>query len=181
MKDITKLMNIYRECARNLWNVYFQPQVLLHKSTTKWNFFDEFDDICSLIFKLLILNPLGMISFKKSSSYDKYMKHLTFIRIIPLAESGVPIQINREVNQSYGYWDHKIRVIKPFDADLCFVDFFDFNLLAFRDFQYYLIKIINSSTNPELVDHYALIECNHTKVLLLNGSENGPEEELPGD
>lgn len=171
MKDVTQLMNTYRECARGLWNIYFYPKALLYPSTNKWDYCDEFDEICTLLFTSLVLRPLDQTSYNKARSSDIYPKPLMFLKVLPLSSAGTPIQINREVNKSYGYWDHQVKLVNSLDVDLWFVDFFDFDLLSFRDFQYYRVQITNSSLDSELVDHYALIECNYVKVLLTSGEE----------
>jgi hypothetical protein len=85
---------------------------------------------------------------------------------VPSAESGVPININREVKCT-GYWDYHLNVIKPADAELRFIDYFDFDILGFRDLQYCRVRIVTSEKYPDIVGRDALIGSNHVNILLL--------------
>ena len=70
---------------------------------------------------------------------------------------------NREKNTS-PYWDHPIKIIKPGEMDLRFVDYFDFDVLQFREYRYCLVKIVASKINTDLVGRDALIECDHISI-----------------
>jgi hypothetical protein len=107
--DITYLMNKYRECVRHLWNSYFLEQL---SPEDQWDISDEFDDICTMLFSSLVLNPIGCTSRKKSPGYKQFPEPLPCLHVVPLAESGTPIRINREVGAS-GYWDYPLDLVKP--------------------------------------------------------------------
>jgi hypothetical protein len=64
--------------------------------------------------------------------------------------------INREVDT--GYWDHPIVEITK-DAQLSFVRFFDWDVLAVRDYQYVRIRIDAWPAHPEIIGKHALIEA----------------------
>ena len=90
---------------------------------------------------------------------------------------GVPIMINRDLQQTDGYWDHPVRRVLPADVDLRFVRWFDFDELAFRDFRYYLVRV-DSAAHPNVVGRAALIECEYCMVLL---DESGLSDGSPVD
>lgn len=159
MKDVTQLFNNYRECIRNLWNIHF----IQIESSNTWNLFEEYDEICSKLFGSLLLNQVGRPEYIKSSACAMMPEPLLFFRVFPSVETGVPINISREKN-SYGYWDNPIAFIKPDEADMRFIDFFDFDLIGFRDFQFCRVKIIDSKAYPDLKGYDALLECNHIKI-----------------
>ena len=50
MRDITELMNAYRECSRNLWNVYFSARENIGGSL------DAFEQIRCLLFESLVVS-----------------------------------------------------------------------------------------------------------------------------
>jgi hypothetical protein len=53
MRDITELMNSYRECCRNLWNVYLSGKSNIGGSL------DVFSELQRLLFEGLIENELS--------------------------------------------------------------------------------------------------------------------------
>ena len=52
MRDITELMNTYRECSRNLWNVYFSRRANIGASL------GAFGQILDLLFDSLVVSEL---------------------------------------------------------------------------------------------------------------------------
>ena len=161
VKDVTQLFNEYRECVRNLWNIHFLKQ--MSETSSDWDVFERYDDVCSMLFASLVLNQVDREKYKKASAYVNSPEPLLFFRVIPAVEIGVPVNISREKNNLH-YWDHSINFIKPNETDMRFIDFFDLDLLGFRDFQYSRIKIVNSNIHPELIEHDALIGCNQIKI-----------------
>ena len=162
MKDVTRAINLYRECARNLWNLYLHETI---SSRNEWDLSDEFDDICTLLFSSLVLVPNKCASYKKSHSYDKNPQPLSCLRVVPSSEGGVPIQINREITRS-AYWDFPLSIVKPVDVDLRLIDLFDFDLLGFRDLRFCQVRIIGSPTYPEIIGRDALLGSNDVKIML---------------
>lgn len=162
MEDITKEMNTYRECVRNIWNVYFLRQLT---PENEFSIKDEFDRISTKIFSALILNRIGRASYKKSTMNQSKLKPLFFLTVVPLSDSEVPIYINRKKgNDEREYWDYPIGLIKSGDVDMRFVDFYDYGQYGFRDFEYYLINIKNSSVNSDLQGRNALIKTIYARV-----------------
>src|SRR5258706_2086236 len=158
MTDVTQILNRYRECVRNLWNVFFWIQL-----NPDWDIRDKYEDICVKLFSTLVLDQVSRNDYLKSPPYSKSREPLLFFRVIPSASGGVPININREKNTS-PYWDHPIKIIKPGEMDLRFVDYFDFDVLQFREYRYCLVKIVASKINTDLVGRDALIECDHISI-----------------
>ena len=158
MNNINHLLMRYRECARSMWNVYFMDQ----GSHVDWELCDEYEEICGRLFDSLVLNCLGR-SAKKSRSFDQSPEFMPFLRVVPSVTSGVRIYINRE-KKSSPYWDHPITIIQPNDADMRFIDFFDFAKLDVRDFRYIRVRIINSTRDADLIGRDGLIECNDVTV-----------------
>jgi hypothetical protein len=167
MKDVTHLILLYRECARTLWNMFFQPQLYeyVRDNRSQWDIIDGFHEISTMLFTSLILAPLDRQDYKKSHSYEGYKKILPFLHVVPDVSSGVSISINREVNTTSGYWDYPVKCVKPADADMRFVDFFDFDVRGMRDFEYYHVRIIASPEYPDLIGRDALIRPRNVRVL----------------
>ena len=154
---------MYRECVRNIWNLYFLNQLPLEND---FDLKDEFDEISNMLFSSIILNPIGCESYKKTILTKPNFKILKFFTVVPSCESGLPIHINRENGKNkQSYWDHPVNFIKPEDVEMKFIDFFDFDKYGFRDFEFYFVNIISSSTNKDLIGRNALIKCNYAKIL----------------
>jgi hypothetical protein len=158
--EATQLVNAYRECARNLWNIYFRE---LLSPENQWDVADEYDEICVMLFSSLVLAPLGQYTAKKAHAYDKSPQPLPFLRVIPSSSTGVTIHVNREVTCT-GYWDYPFKIVKPSDAVLQFIDHFDFDCLGFRDFQYCRARIAASDHHPELIGRDALLDSNNVRI-----------------
>jgi hypothetical protein len=169
MKDVTSRLSSYRECVRHLWNTHFLD--VAADSTDKWAVRDQFDDACQLLFSALVVEPLGMAVASQarrmlSPSRDSVPQIRRWLHVVPQATPiGVPIMIDRDPQQSDGYWDHPIKRVLPADVDLRFVRWYDFNEFTFRDFRYYLVRI-DSAARGDIVGRAALIECEHCIVLL---------------
>lgn len=163
MKDLTQKFTLYRECARNLWNRYFLNQMPLEDP---WDFRDHFEDICVLLFTSFVLHPIGRCKEKKTPSYMAHLEPLAFLQVIPSLDSGVPVQINREKEGSHAYWDYPLKTIRPPDATLLFIDYFDFDVLGSREFEYCLVRIVESKAFPEIIGRDALINSKDVKIVL---------------
>jgi hypothetical protein len=154
--------------VRYLWNTHFLE--LLPTARDPWGLRDQFDEICSGLFGALVVERLGLASVANSArilstNCDPSPATLGWLRVVPAADSGVPILINRDHSADSGYWDHPIGRVKPSDVDLRLVHWFDFDELNSRDFKYYLVRIV-SSPLEDLVGRAALIECAYARVLL---------------
>lgn len=160
MKEITQILNGYRECVRHLWNTYFIIKV---SSNQSWDLLDEYDEICKQLFNSLVLSQIDGPTYNKAVYSDSSPEPLLFFRVEPIVETGIPLHVSRE-KENVHYWDYPITQIKSGDADMRFIDYFDFDLFGFRDFQYCRVRIINSTVYPELIGHDALIVCSHIRI-----------------
>ena len=73
--------------------------------------------------------------------------------------------INRDPAPDSGYWDYPVTRVKAPEADLRMVRLFDFDVLGFRDFRYYMVRI-RSAIDSSLVGRAALIDCEYVTVHL---------------
>ncbi len=64
------------------------------------------------------------------------------------------------------YWDDPVNQIKASDAELHFLDYFDWDMMAYTDFQYYRVRIASFISQPHLVGRDALIEHHHAKIFV---------------
>jgi len=152
MTDITGLMNGYRECSRDLWNVYFSGQKNIGAAL------DAFGEIRRLLFESLVVNELPYEGEAEGVDIPA-----PFLKVVPTRSV---ILINRSSeSQGSGYWDQeKDMVVGPDDITLEFLDYFDFSQHPLRDFYYYLCKILTFPNHIEYEGRRALVQVLSAKV-----------------
>lgn len=152
MRDITQLMNAYRECSRNLWNIYFSRQEDIGRAL------DAFGQIRELLFDSLVVNELP---YEGDAEGDLPPPAL---RVVPDGEALILIQRSTESGQA-GYWDQeKDMVVGPDDITLAFVDYFDFGEVPIKDFRYCLCRILSFPSHAAYVGREALVEAIRVKI-----------------
>ena len=153
MRDITELMNAYRECSRNVWNVYFAKRENVGGSL------DAFGRIRELLFDSLVVSELSY-----EGEVDAVDIPPPVLRVVP--RSGTPILIRRLSGPGEaGYWDQeKNMVVGPDDITLEFVDYFDFSQVPVKDFHYYLCRILSCARHGDYEGREALLEVSDGSV-----------------
>jgi hypothetical protein len=153
MRDITELMNAYRECSRNLWNVYFSERDDIGGSL------DAFEQIRALLFDTLVINELSCGT--ESGGEDTVPPVL---KVVPKERALILIQRLSGPGQA-GYWDQeKDMVVGPRDIALAFLDYFDFSEIPMKDFHYYRCKVLSFSDHAHYEGREALLEVSSAKV-----------------
>ncbi len=147
LRDITELMNAYRECSRNLWNIYFSKRDDIGGSL------DAFEQIRHLLFDSLVVSEL----FYNGEAEGVDMPPPA-LKIVPRTRSL--ILIRRPSDDGNGYWDQeKDMVVGPSDITLEFLDYFDFHQVPVMDFRFYRCKILGFPSRVEYVGREALIDA----------------------
>lgn len=153
MRDITQQMNAYRECSRNLWNVYFAKRENIGGSL------DAFEQIRELLFDSLVVSEL---SYEGDAEGDDIPPPA--LKVVPRARSLILIKRLSGPGDA-GYWDQeKDMVVGSDDITLSFVDYFDFSQVPIRDFRYYLCKIFSFSSHPDYEGREALLDVSDAAV-----------------
>jgi len=154
MRDVTNLMNAYRECSRNLWNVYFAKRENVGSSL------DAFGQIRELLFESLVMAEIPYQGDPK----DEKLPPLV-LRVVPRSRSVILIRRVSGPGEA-GYWDQeKDMVVGPDDITLSFVDYFDFSQVPLKDFHYYLCKIVRFPRRSEYEGREALLKVVDAKVI----------------
>ena len=138
----------FRLASRELFNTYFRIADP-YNDDDGWAFAERFSQVESVLFDQLV-------AVQVSVPLGSYGAHQPDILVMLRGLDFAPIMINREVDT--GYWDHPIVEITK-DAQLSFVRFFDWDVLAVRDYQYVRVKIDAWSAYPEVIGKHALIEA----------------------
>jgi len=157
MRDISSILLKYRECARTIWNSY-----LLKEEGGSFDDVDEFQQVSQKLFDVLVLRKLQLTLPIEEIGRNP----IQAIKLVVTASAGIPVMINRDIGKRGGYWDAPINRLEPSKAEVVFVDFFDWDVLTYRDLQYYLVFIQSFEEQSELVGRYALIEVHHATPMV---------------
>ena len=153
MRDITELMNAYRECSRNLWNVYFSRRENIGGSL------DAFEQIRELLFDSLVVSEL---SYEGDAEVENIPPPV--LKVVPEASSLILIRRLSGPGEA-GYWDEvKDMAVGPDDITLAFVEYFDFSQVPIKDFRYYLCKILSFPSHADYEGREALLQASDAKV-----------------
>jgi hypothetical protein len=169
MKSITPQILQYREAARVLWNSFLREKDALGGGAISSDgALHDWHALKHLLFTAIVLRGSKMegsdACFLGSDRCALLWKDPTsFIRVVPHVDA--PVMITR-VPGDHGYWDHPVRRLGPEDADLRFIDFFDFGQAGYLDFKYYVVSIESSVRHPVLAGHRALIEVQYADVFV---------------
>jgi hypothetical protein len=160
MEDVTWIMNHYRECVRHIWNTGFLG---MDDTQDIWQLQEVFEQVAGQLFSSLVLGSLGSPNVYLPMRLDRTSDPLRYLHIVPTAE--VPIMINRS-DPPGGYWDDPVNRVQPEETDMMFHYYYDFDLIGYRDFEYYAVRITAFKDHPQLVGREALISTHSAKVLL---------------
>src|SRR6266508_2659987 len=129
MRDITDLMNTYRECSRNLWNVYFSTLEYASESTCAYKRIRE------ILFESLVSD---FLLYEESPDLDVPPPVLI---VVPSPQALILIQRISAPGEAR-YWDQeKDLIVREGDIRLQFVDYFDWSKYPIQDFHFYFCKI----------------------------------------
>jgi len=146
MRDITELMNAYRESSRNLWNVYFAKRENVGGSL------DAFEQIRELLFDSLVVSEL---SYEGDAGLGDIPPPV--LKVVPRERSLILIQ--RPSEDGNCYWDQeKDMVVGPDEITLAFIGYFDFYEVPIKDYHYYLCRILSFPRHADYEGRKALLQ-----------------------
>ena len=159
MKNVTPIFQVYREHARHLSNSCYKP-----KFNQDWDTRENFDQVKMLLFEHLVLHELGV-------SHDlcsKLGEISSVFRITPSSDT-IPVMINRD--RTGGYWDHPKTEMAKGEAEIAFIDYFDWDEMGTIDFRYIRGRIISSKSGD--IDGYdVLIESIYVDINQIKRDNN---------
>jgi len=139
-------MNTYRECSRNLWNVYFSRRENIGGSL------DAFEQIRELLFDSLVVSEL---SYEGDAQGDDIPPPV--LRVVPRERTLILIQRPTEPGQATSWDQEKDMAVGPDDIAIAFLDYFDFGQIPIMDFHFYRCKILSFPSRSEYAGREALI------------------------
>ena len=161
LKDVSSVFDHYRMSARAIWNTAFWPD----QKFRNWDSIDQFHQIEELLFQVLVLAKVG----RAWPSQKLFENAIPFFQVVPSLEHGTPIMIqNPRPGADAGYWDDPVNLVKPGQAELLFIAYFDWQELDYIDLRYYRVKIAGFNAHSDLIGREALIERQHAAIYLKN-------------
>lgn len=154
MEEITHFMNRYRECVRVLWNNSLREDA-------DYRTVDTYGQVKYRLFDEIVLAAIGKAGYARSSADDPF----PFLRVIPRGDR-TPIMINPPRVSDAWTWDHPLNRLRRDEADLRFMEYFDFEQMGYLDLQYYRTRIVSFPNHRDLEGCEALMEVQYAGVIL---------------
>lgn len=184
-QNITPYFSLYREYARALWNttsartktevvsqVYSNCTVLHIKSEEpSWDQVESFEHVCVHLFDYLVLSRLGLSDqVSKSLGTNAVKKAMPnfIVRPIPEFNPVIFLQILDDDPDSIRYSGEQVTLSSEDveGMELYFVDFFDYDSLGIRDFEFYEVRIGKWLSQPRFVGLNGLVRFSEANVFL---------------
>lgn len=153
LRDITELMNVYRECARYLWTGYFSRRPNVGASL------DAFERIRRILFESLVEDELICDMRAQSDEVPSPV-----LRVVPWSKSQILIEQIDAPGEASRWGQGGDILVGPDDITLEFLDYFDFYQVEYMDCHYYRCKIRQFSRHAEHEGKDALIEVMMARV-----------------
>jgi hypothetical protein len=158
-KDVSAVFDHYRVSARAVWNTAFWPNV----DARDWDSVEQFDEIQRILFSELVLRKVA----RELPVQDIFKNATPFFHVVPSCNAPIMIQ-NPRSDKDGGYWDHPLNRVKPGEAELLFIAYFDWNRMDYVDLRNYRVKIARFDAHSEVIGR----EAPH--LLKSQSSPNGP-------
>ncbi|HTX16212.1 MAG TPA: hypothetical protein VMD77_13020 [Candidatus Baltobacteraceae bacterium] len=157
MRDVSSIFDHFRISAWTIWNTAFWPLPDLRN----WDSVDRFDGIQRALFDSLVLVRVD----REWPVENIFRAAMPFFHVVPKHDTQIMIQNPRSDRQT-GYWDHPVKQIKPGDAELHFIAYFDWDRMDYADLRYYRAQITKFEVHSGLVGREVLIETSDAKILV---------------
>ncbi len=155
MTHATEIIQQYRLALRHIWNSHFWGNQ--GPSFRDWESVRDFEKLKLPIYEALVarrLEPLGAV--------PKAVFGNAF-RVVPPATSGQMSMI--QIETVGGQWSPFSGPFQAGDVNLILLDFFDWDLLNWRDFRYYLVRVDAFEGRPEAVGRQGLVDVLDSDVV----------------
>lgn len=151
---IDEMMNHFRLASREVFNHFFRVSDP-YNNDGSWILYERFSAVQTILFHKLVTEPASLADTK----YGYLQRDI----VVELRNGGsAPVMINRDIDS--GYWDYPTKEVAK-DVRLCFVSFFDWDQLDYRDNHYVRVQIDHWPSHPEAVGKHALIESQYVRFI----------------
>jgi hypothetical protein len=148
VKDVSGIFDHFRVAARDIWNRAFWPV----PDFQNWDSSDVFQELKVILFDELVLARLDLEWPREKI----FRAAIPFFTLTPT--HGISSALIQRSASEQGYWDHPVKEIKAGEAELHFIEYFDWNQMDYQDFKYYRAKIASFPAHPETLGLEVLLE-----------------------
>lgn len=153
MYFITDIFENYRVHARHLRNTAFNT-----RDTRDWDVVSDFDAVDEALFETLVLGRIPNLGHQIASNWEKNNAFL-----IHASGGGFRVMMS-PTKGACGSWDHDIDTLMKHDAQIAFLNYFDWDEHGTIDFRYYYGVVIQSDKYPDIIDHHLLIPTDSAEI-----------------
>lgn len=158
MRNITALMNRYRECSRHLWNEYFSS------IPAPWEVEHLYEQARKLLFEALVIREC----LQRECCADG--GPMPILYAVPI--TSLPILIHRLSADGNRYWDEvKDMLVDAPAIRLKFEDYYDYSVYSARDFKFYRCKIISFPSHAQYEGREALVDVEFAGIFVKDMSD----------
>ncbi len=144
---VDQLIQRYCECARSRGTTTCGPARPTRPPL------ERYDEVRALLFRAIVLDAIGMGDAER----DREDETWPFLRVVAGAEPST-ILVNTPSSDGNQYWEPAEKGTDLSDAEILFVDLFDWDPQAFRDLALVMALVVASPKHPELVGRSILLE-----------------------
>ena len=157
MTYATELIQRYRQALHHLWNMHFWA----HQPFRDYASVQQFDRVKLPLFLSLVVDRLGSDLEDPQEIFGDAFKVVP-----PLTQpyGSIP-SLLIEDPAAKGVWKVVNGPFKADDIKLSLLDFFDWQILDWRDFRYYLVRIDAFQPDSSWVGCQGLVEVGNVDVL----------------
>lgn len=161
--DCTALFLRYRDVARFLWNVVFRPDPRLREVASVL----AYNDATARLFEAMILRPLGYDDRVQAWPHELGAPVNFAVTISRGADAGrETILIGKSPDEVHHIWKEMIVEFPPGSFELKFMGFFDWDVVAHREYRFLEVRIERLDQRSDVVGRHALIEVDRCCIWL---------------
>ncbi len=120
-----------------------------------------YGEIRRLLFRAIVLAPLDRVDAEQPEEGEPW----PFLQVTVTSEVAT-VLVQRPSEDGNQYWERAAEETDLSDAELFFIDLFDWDPEGFRDLALVLAVVMHSPKNPELNGRFVLLERGSVSVLL---------------
>lgn len=158
-ENVTELLQRYRQCLRDIWNAHFWQ----HPELRNWDSVTVFEKLKPCLFRALVLESLAEGCAHTAPPEGSFL-------VVPNVpeNGGGRLATHVVVTKSEGggrSYVEELLTLRASDATLRFVDIFDWSMMGYVDFRYYLAEVSAFAARPDLIGLEVLVDVHQADVV----------------
>lgn len=157
--DCTQSFRRYRELFRMIWNGYFASEPALCEPEPHF----LFHDAAARLFEALIFLPFSIYV----NVSDRYRPGMSGDFMVHIAVTEASLAVNARLqSEPVTIYGRPTLPVRPGEAELRFISFFDWDEMGPRQFSFLEVRIERLDSHPDLVGRHAIIDMDACSIWL---------------